>query len=111
RLHADGAQSASVAGASAFFPSVRNPYNGRVSDLSNRLSACVMNGYTAATGIRRRTVSTRDDLSGTNWSQIPVTLLELGFMTNPTEDVNMSNPDFQNQMVRGIADGLDAYFQ
>ena len=110
RLHADGAQSSSASGASAFYPSRRNPFVAGLSDASASVSTCVMNGYLAATGMRSRGVGPRDDLSGSNWSQIPVTLLEMGFMTNPSDDVNMANEAFQEKMVRGIADGLDAYF-
>jgi N-acetylmuramoyl-L-alanine amidase len=110
RLHADGAQSSSASGASAFYPSRSNPFVAGLSDASASLSTCVMNGYLAATGMRSRGVGPRDDLSGSNWSQIPVTLLEMGFMTNPSDDVNMANEAFQEKMVRGIADGLDAYF-
>ena len=40
----------------------------------------------------------------------PVALLELGFMTNPTDDANMQDDTYQQLMVRGIADGIDAYF-
>ena len=31
-------------------------------------------------------------------------------MTNPTDDANMQDDIYQQLMVRGIADGIDAYF-
>ena len=37
----------------------------------------------------RSYLSKRDDLTGTNWSKIPVALIEMGFMTNKTEDKQM----------------------
>ena len=52
----------------------------------------------------------RDDLTGTNWSKIPVTLIEMGFMSNPSEDRKMQNSKFQVKMARGIANGIDSYF-
>ena len=44
-----------------------------------------------------------DDLTGTNWSKIPVALIEMGFMTNKTEDKQMQKKQTQKKMVDGIA--------
>jgi N-acetylmuramoyl-L-alanine amidase len=111
RLHADGSGSSSVRGASALYPSTKNPYVGKLSNKSKRLSQCVLNKYCKQTGIKSRGLSLRDDLTGTNWSKIPVTLIEMGFMSNPTEDRLMQNSSTQKKMVNGIADGIDAYFK
>ena len=109
RLHADGAAS-SVRGVSVLYPSEANPYVASLSADSKRLSECVISSYCSATGLRNRGLSKRDDLTGTNWSTIPVTLLEMGFMTNPSDDSYMASADGQTQMVVGIANGIDAYF-
>jgi N-acetylmuramoyl-L-alanine amidase len=34
----------------------------------------------------------------------------MGYMTNASDDVNMENAAFQQQMVQGIANGIDTYF-
>lgn len=110
RIHADGISNASVRGASVLCPSASNRYISKLHTKSKKLSECVLALYCSATGLRSRGISYRDDLTGTNWSTIPVTLIELGFMTNSTEDRYMASAAGQKKMVQGMADGIDAYF-
>ncbi len=110
RVHADGVNDGSVRGASAICITPGNPYTSSTYTLSRRLSDCVLGAYCEATGFRNRGVSETDTMSGNNWSQVPTTLVEMGFMTNAEEDRLMNDPGFQAGMVRGLADGIDRYF-
>ena len=110
RLHADGGAS-SAKGASGLYPSGNNPYVSNLSKKSYQLSNKVLKSYCEATGISNRGNIQRDDLIGTNWSTVPVIVLEMGFMTNPTEDKYMQSEDGQKDMVEGIANGIDAYYK
>ena len=109
-IHAYGAESSSAAGALTISPSSSNPYVSQLYDDSNSLSQCILDAYCDATGFENRGVTYADNMTGINWSTIPVTIVEMGFMTNESDDLKMSNPDFQNTMASGIADGIDAYF-
>ena len=60
--------------------------------------------------MKNRGISYRDDLTGTNFSTIPVTLLEMGFMTNRSDDTYMAKSSNQKKMAKGIANGIDDYF-
>ncbi|MFR8219574.1 MAG: N-acetylmuramoyl-L-alanine amidase family protein [Blautia faecis] len=93
-----------------FPPSSSNPYVSQLYDDSNSLSQCILDAYCDATGFENRGVTYADNMTGINWSTIPVTIVEMGFMTNESDDLKMSDPDFQDTMASGIADGIDAYF-
>jgi N-acetylmuramoyl-L-alanine amidase len=51
-------------------------------------------------------IHTRTDLSGFNWSQIPVVLLELGYLTNPIEESYLVDKSFQANISTAIARGV-----
>jgi N-acetylmuramoyl-L-alanine amidase len=42
---------------------------------------------------------------------MPAVLIEIGYITNPTEAKRLSNPYYQKLLARGIADGIDSYFK
>lgn len=109
RLHADGAGS-SAHGASMQCSTRHNPYISKLYSKCNTLSKDILNAYCRKTGIKKRGIAYRDDLTGTNFSTIPVTLIEMGFMTNRSDDRYMAKSSNQTKMAKGIADGIDDYF-
>ena len=111
RIHANGSESPESAGALCLVMSPDNPYAGGLYEESFRLAEKVLNSYCAATGIYNRGVQTDDTMTGINWSQVPVIILEMGFMTNQQDDMQMADPEFQQKMAEGIANGIESYIR
>ena len=109
RLHADAGVSGAT-GASTITSSIKNPNTRAVQQSSDKFSKIVLEEYVRATGFKNRGISYRDDLTGTNWSTVTNTLIEMGFLSNPEDDRKMSSPEFQDLMINGIVNGIEKYF-
>ena len=110
RIHADGSDNETANGISVLYPSGNNPYVAELSEDSKRLAQAVLDEMCKATGAKKRGIIKRDDLSGTNWAQMPVILIEAGFMTNKAEDEKLQDPEYQEKLVQGIVKGIEEYF-
>ena len=110
RIHANGSDNTSVKGAMGICPTSKNPYCANIYASSRKLTDCIMNAFQAATGVSKATVWETDTMSGINWCQVPVTIVEMGYMSNAEEDALMATEDYQAKMVQGMANGLDQFF-
>ena len=110
RIHANGSDNTSVKGAMGICPTSKNPYCANIYASSRKLTDCIMNAFQAATGVSKATVWETDTMSGINWCQVPVTIVEMGYMSSAEEDALMATEDYQAKMVQGMANGLDQFF-
>jgi len=110
KLHADGIENSSARGVSMLVPANKH-VKSEVYSESLKIGEIILDEVVKQTGAPDRGVVKRSDMTGFNWSEVPVVLLEMGFMTNPEEDALMETDDYQNKIVEGIANGILKYFE
>lgn len=110
RIHANGSEDPQANGALALISSQSNPYTGSFYGESRALAESILGAYCGRTGFANQGIQENDTMTGINWSQIPVMILEMGFMTNEQDDLKMADPSFRQQMVQGIVEGIDQYY-
>ena len=63
----------------------------------------------ARTGARNDGLIESDTYSGINWCQVPAGLIEMGYLTNQTEDAKLQDDSYQQLLALGMADGVDEF--
>jgi N-acetylmuramoyl-L-alanine amidase len=111
RIHANGVEDTSASGAMTICITQDNPFHPELYKASYRLSETLLDAYCAGTGARREKVWETDTMTGNNWSEVPATLIELGYMTNSKEDALMQTSAYQKKMLAGLVNGIDEYFK
>ena len=109
RLHADGSESSETSGFSVLVPAKDNPYTAAVYEDSYRAAQIVLTHISKEIPIHQNGLFFRNDMSGFNWSKVPVILPEIGFMTNPEEDKKLSDEAYLSHVMELLASGIEEY--
>jgi N-acetylmuramoyl-L-alanine amidase len=106
RIHADGAASPDVRGSHTMYPALRRGWTDDVYASSRRAARVVQRELLRALAFPDRGTWERSDFTGFNWADVPVIMVELGFMTNPEEDRLLATGPVQQRAAVGLCCGV-----
>lgn len=106
RIHADGSDNTSTKGIHVLYPAGTEGWTDDISAVSKKAAALAQARLIAATGAKDRGIDARSDMTGFNWSDVPVILPEIGFMTNPDEDRLLASGAYQDKIVKGLTQAI-----
>ena len=109
RIHANADTSSKTNGVLTLCQTKNNKYNKKLYKKSYKLSKSIVKSIAKKTGAKNLGVERTDTMSGINWAQVPVTIVEMGFLTNKKEDKLLATKAYQKKIVNGIANGIDDF--
>jgi N-acetylmuramoyl-L-alanine amidase len=109
RIHADGSTNSSQHGFSTLYPAFHRGWTDDIYAESLRAARLVQAAAAKATGAANLGLTPRGDLTGFNWANVPVVLVECGFMTNPRERRLLQSGAYEWKVARGVAAGAAAF--
>ena len=87
-----------------------SPYNASLHDDSYKLATRILQGTTEKTGAVNHGIYETNQLTAVNWSNIPVVVINLGYLSSPQDEQNLLDENYRKDMVDGIADGIDYFY-
>ena len=105
RIHADGSPTRASAGTHTLYPALHAGWTDDVYAASKRAAGIVQHELVRALGFPDRGLQERSDFTGFNWSNVPVILVEMGFMTNPAEDRLLATAAYRQRAAVGLCRG------
>jgi N-acetylmuramoyl-L-alanine amidase len=109
RIHADGSTDPAARGTHTLYPALRRGWTDDVYAESMRAAGVVQRELRGALGFPDRGLRERSDFTGFNWSDVPVILVEMGFMTNPTDDRLLATRAYQRRAALGLCRGVQRF--
>ncbi len=112
RIHANGSEDPKLRGIMTICSTPRNPWCAALYPQSRALAEAVLGALGDALGYaqEQRVLWETDTMSGINYSEVPVIIVEMGYMSNPEEDLLLADESYRQRIAAAVADGLDAWF-
>ncbi len=105
RIHLDSSANHSISGITTLYPA-RNQWTKGIYQPSKEAAEIIHPFVITETGANDRGLKERGDMTGFNWSRVPVILIEAGFLSNPTEDRKLNTSNYQDKIATGLYKGI-----
>lgn len=109
RIHADGSSDSRTRGIATLVPARRPGWTDDVYAASGRAGRLLQRELVTATGARDLGVVERSDLTGFNWADVPVVLVETGFLSNPREASLLRSAAYQQRLAGALARAAERF--
>ncbi|NTU70230.1 MAG: PASTA domain-containing protein [Coriobacteriia bacterium] len=86
-----------------------NGWTRRIAPESRTAARVLQRAACSATGAQDAGVHKGTGMAAFNWSDVPVVLVEVGYLSNPVEDRLLASPRYQDRLAQGMADGVQTY--
>lgn len=108
RLHCDSINNGGKSGAVLLIPSQTGKYTAGIHGES-KAYAEFLKAALAQSGVKVNGIFERSDMTGFNWSKVPVVIFEMGFMSNWNEDRMLSDKAYQTKLMKAVVSAIEAY--
>lgn len=106
RIHCDGSENRGANGIGLYCSR-----SNAIAEESYRAAEAILPRVCEATGAKPHATVQNDNYTGQNWSEVPCIMVECGFLSNPTEDHLLNDPDYQWRLAAGLTDGIIDYIR
>ncbi len=111
RLQMNFSSNRELSGVMAITMTKQSPYNSDLYNNSNILATRILQNIILQTDATNHGVYENDQMTVINWSQVPVAIINIGYLSNEADEANLIDSQYKEKIIIGIADGIDDYFQ
>ena len=109
RIHCDSIKDCGKTGSLILVPDSKSNNTKVIFEESNRY-AVILKEKMKVENIKINGIFERRDITGFNWSKVPVVILEMGFMSNYNEDSMLNSKEYQTKLMNCVKEALNEYF-
>lgn len=110
RIQMNFSENSSLTGVMGVCMPEDSAFNGDLYKDSYRLTTRLIEGVLNNTACTNQGIYETDQMTAINWSEKPVALIKLGYLSNADEEAKLVDTSYQQEIIKGLADGLDAYY-